>query len=78
MNKSESVNSLPNDTILGMSKFKADADDKFGLGEITRFVFERVENIVGNGEDAGYQHFLLFLQCLQEASYSGSLKVGIV
>ena len=24
------------------------------------FVFDRVENIVGKGENAGYQHFLLF------------------
>ena len=38
----------------------------------------RVVNIVGKGENAGYQHFLLFPQCFQEAFYSGSLKVGIV
>ena len=25
----------------------------------------RVENIVGKGENAVYQHFLLFLQCFQ-------------
>ena len=30
-----------------------------------RFVFHRVENIVGKGENAGYQHFLLFPQCFQ-------------
>ena len=42
------------------------------------FVFDRVENIVGKGENAGYQHFLLFPQCFQEAFYSGVLKVGIV
>ena len=24
------------------------------------FVFDRVENIVGKGENAGYKHFLLF------------------
>ena len=24
---------------------------------------ERLENIVGKGENAGYQHFLLFAQC---------------
>ena len=40
--------------------------------------FDRVENIVGNGENAGYQHFLLFPQCFQKASMSGSLKVGIM
>ena len=29
-------------------------------------VLDRVENIVGTGENAGYQHFLLFLQCFQK------------
>ena len=28
-----------------------------------KFNFERVENIVGTGENAGCQHFLLFPQC---------------
>ena len=41
------------------------------------FDFDRVENIVRTGENAGYQHFLLFPQCFQKASFSGSLKVGI-
>ena len=41
-------------------------------------VFDRVENIVEKGENAGYQHFLLFLQCFQKAFFSRSLKVGIV
>ena len=44
----------------------------------SKFELRRVANIVGKGENAGYQHFLLFLQCLQKASLSGSLKVGIV
>ena len=65
------------DTILGMSKFKASADDEFGVAEIIEFVFERVENIVGKGENAGYQHFLLFLPCFQRTSYPGSLKPGL-
>ena len=29
------------------------------------FVFDKVENIVGKGENAGYQHFLLFPRCFQ-------------
>ena len=41
------------------------------------FVFDRVENIVVKGENAGYQHFLLFPLCFQRAFYSGSLKFGI-
>ena len=43
-----------------------------------KFVMGRVENIVGKGENAGYQHFLLFPQCFQKASLSGPLKVRIV
>ena len=38
----------------------------------------RVENIVGKGENDDYQHFILFPECFQKASFSGSLKVGIV
>ena len=37
-------------------------------------VFDRVENIVGKGENAGYQHFLLFPQCFQKASFLGVVK----
>ena len=37
-----------------------------------------VENIVGKGENAGYQHYLLFQQCLQKASCSRLLKVRIL
>ena len=32
------------------------------------FVFDEVENIVGKGENAGSQHFLLSPQCFQKAS----------
>ena len=32
------------------------------------FLYDRVENIVGKGENAGYQHFLLFPLCFQKAS----------
>ena len=42
------------------------------------FVSDRVENIVGKGENAGYQQFLLFLQCSQKAFLSVLSKVGIV
>ena len=35
-------------------------------------VFDRVENIVGKGENAGYQHFLLFPQCFKKASMCGN------
>ena len=39
-------------------------------------LYGRVENIVGIGENAGYQHFLLFTECFQKASSIGLLKSG--
>ena len=41
-------------------------------------VFDRVENIVGKGENAGYQHFLLFPQCFEKASFPDTSKGVIV
>ena len=37
-------------------------------------VFDKIENIVGKGENAGYQHFLLCPQCFQNASFLGVVK----
>ena len=39
---------------------------------------ENIENIVEKEENAGYQHFLLFQQCLEKASSTGLFKFGIV
>ena len=64
--------------ILDLAKLKAFAEDKITFAEMMNFVFDKVGNIVGNRENAGYQHFLLFPQCFQRASLLGSLKVGIV
>ena len=71
-------NSLPHEKILDWSKLKAFADDKIKVTEKLKFVLGRVENTVGKGENAGYQHFLLFPQCFQKASFSGVSKVVIV
>ena len=70
-------NSLPKDKFLDCSKFKAFADDKLNLAKKLEFELGRVENIVGKGENAGYQHFLLFPR-FQKASMLESLKVGTV
>ena len=64
--------------MLNWPKLEAFADDKINLTRKLKITSECVENIVGKGENAGYQHFLLFPQCFQKASLSGSLKVGIV
>ena len=37
-------------------------------------VFGSVQNIVGKGENAGYQHFLLFPQCFEKASFPEASK----
>ena len=69
---------LPNDKILDRSKLKAFADDKLNVNEKLNFGLGKVENIVGKGENAGYQHFLLFPQCFPKTFTSGLLKVGMV
>ena len=63
---------------LDWSKFKVFAGDKINLTLKLKFALKRIENIVGKGENTGYQHFLLFPQCFQKASVTGSLKVGIM
>ena len=42
-----------------------------------QFVLGSVENIMGKGENAGYQHFLLFLHCFQKPSFSRLLKLEL-
>ena len=74
----QGFNSLPNAEIMEWSKLKAFAEIKINVTEKLIFVFEKLENIMGKGENAGYQHFLLFPQCFQKTSYTGSLIVGIV
>ena len=69
---------LTNGKILDGSKLKAFADDKIYVTDKMISPSDKVENIVRKGEKAGYQHFLLFLQCFQKPSFSGLLKVRIV
>ena len=38
------------------------------------YVFDRVENNVGRGENAGKQHFLLFPQCSQKCVFLRVVK----
>ena len=37
-------------------------------------ISDREENIVGKGENAGYQHFLLFPQCFSKAFFCRGVK----
>ena len=53
------INSLLN-KILDVTKLKAFADNKINVAQMLISVFDMIENIVGKGENTGYQHFLLF------------------
>ena len=63
---------------MDISNLKACADDKKDVTQEIESLPYEIENIVGKGENAGNQHFLLFSHCFQKDSFSGSLKVGIV
>ena len=61
--------------ILGAVQVKLLAEDKENVAKIIISVLDRVENIVGTGENAGYQNVLLFLHCFQKVSLLRLLKV---
>ena len=65
-------------TIFGLDQIQSISRRKLNFVKIMISVFDTVENIMGKGENAGDQHFLLFPQCFQKASFPGSLKVKIV
>ena len=73
------VNSLlTNVEILTLSKFRAFADDNLSGTENVKFLFHMVGNIAGKGENAGYQHFLLFSQYFKKLFFpTGASKVVI-
>ena len=74
----ELVNSLPSYKFLDWFKLKVIANNTINVGEKLKFALGRVENIVGKGENAGYQQFLLFTQCFEKFSFTRSLKFRIV
>ena len=64
-------NSLPEDIFSDWSKLKAFADDKMKLAEKLKPVLGRVENIVGKGENAGYQHFFFSYNVFKNPLFQG-------
>ena len=54
------LNSLLNNEIVDWSSLKTSADNKIYVTEKLKFVLGRVVNIMCKGENAGWQHFLLF------------------
>ena len=47
---------------------------KLSVTEKLKFVLGKVENIMGKGENAGHQHFVLFPQCFQNFLYNRVIK----
>ena len=72
------IRPFPKQKLWAKTKLKALADDKSNVAKLPISLFDRVENIVGKGENVGYQHFLLSPQSFQKTSLLGLLKVGIV
>ena len=69
------VNPLRNKKFLDVTKLKTFVDEKLDVAKMTNSLFNTAENAVGKGENAGYQHFLLFQQCFLKLSL-GLLKLG--
>ena len=57
---------------------KAFADDKLNVAVLMIRLNDRVGNVVGKGENAGFQHFLLFLQSLQQTFFFWVVKSDCV
>ena len=64
--------------IISLFSDKAFVENEISMPQKLRFALGCEENIVAKGENAGYQHFLLFPQSFHKANFRGSLKVGIV
>ena len=59
------------------SKSKAFADEKIKVAQKLKSASGRIEKIVGKGENAGYQHFLLFPLFLKVLLFRSHLKSGL-
>ena len=62
----------------GHDQIEIIADNKLNTDKMTVSLLDRVENTKGKGENAGYQHFLLFPQCFPKPSSLGLFKIWIV
>ena len=74
-NETLEFNSLPNNKVLDFNKLKAFADMKLNIAKMMISVFDKVENFVGNRENAGYHHFLLFPTMFSKAFFFRVVKI---
>ena len=59
---------------LGFIKLKAFVDDKLNTANMNISGLDRVESAMEKGENAGYQHFLLFPQCFPKDLFFRFMK----
>ena len=59
---------------IALSNLKAFTRNLLNIIQNIKLVFNRIENIVGKGENAGHQHFLFFPKCFQKALSSEAFK----
>ena len=59
------VKPFPKQQVLDSSNIKVFADDNFNVVENGKKLSKQVENIVGKGEIACYEQFLLFPKCFR-------------
>ena len=74
----QNINPLPDEKILGLPKLKAFEDDKLDVTQNVKVVFDRIENIVGKEENAGYlfpKQALVFT-CLHYKSFENTVGKG--
>ena len=71
-------NSLPNDKNFWLLQIEWICRRQNKCDSKPNICFGKGRKHCGKGENAGYQHFLLFPQCFQKTSYTESLKVGAV
>ena len=57
-----------------LSIMKAFEEKKLIMDQIQRFIYERVENVLEKGEEAGCQHFLLFPKSFKSLLPKGYLR----
>ena len=67
----------PKDKILDLTKLRAFADDKSNIAKMMMSLFDRIENTVEKGENAGCIAHTPFSYCFPKPSTLESLKVGL-
>ena len=68
------IHLIAHNKTLDLSKLKGFAVNNLNEAQMVEIVMNRIENNEGKGENASYQHFLLFSQCPQKVTSLGLIK----